>query len=135
MLLTNPFTGQVLNANPEGHNQYWNPDGLSSRPRSLKDSSGNSGIDLKSHLKWLKKLKKLETTHYEDPSTGQLKKVSIKPVGIGSLTREKLLRLAGDQYGIETDDMEPYGVDPEDTEAIREYVKKYARTYAGHVLK
>jgi len=28
-MLINPFTGQVLNANPEGHNQYWNPNGPS----------------------------------------------------------------------------------------------------------
>ena len=27
MIITNPLTGQVLNANPEGHNQYFNPDG------------------------------------------------------------------------------------------------------------
>ena len=26
-MLTNPLTRQVLNANPEGHNQYFNPDG------------------------------------------------------------------------------------------------------------
>jgi hypothetical protein len=31
MIITNPFTGQVLNANPEGHNQYFNPDGPSKR--------------------------------------------------------------------------------------------------------
>jgi hypothetical protein len=31
MMIVNPFTRQVLNANPEGHNQYVNPDGLSSR--------------------------------------------------------------------------------------------------------
>jgi len=24
-MLTNPFTGLTINANPEGHNQYWNP--------------------------------------------------------------------------------------------------------------
>lgn len=29
MLLANPFTGMIINANPEGHNQYFNPDGPS----------------------------------------------------------------------------------------------------------
>jgi hypothetical protein len=116
MIIANPFTGQVLNANPEGHNQYVNPDG-----------PGN-------YRKLSRLIDKLRTTHYEDPSTGELKKVKSRSVGLGSLSREALLRLAGDEYGIETDDMKPYGVNPEDTEAIRRYVKEYARTYAGHEL-
>lgn len=43
-MIANPFTGQVLNANPEGHNQYHNPDGPSTpkpqraRVRKITDS-------------------------------------------------------------------------------------------------
>jgi hypothetical protein len=32
MILINPFTLAVLNANPEGHNQHWNPDGPARNP-------------------------------------------------------------------------------------------------------
>lgn len=122
MLLVNPFTGVVINANPEGHNQYFNPDGPAEE-------------SLVSKFKKSSKLSRKMEDHYEDPNTGQLKKVSRKPIGIAKISREDLLRLAGDKYGIETDDMVPYGVNPEDTESIRDYVKKYARTYAGHVLE
>jgi len=33
MIVCNPFTGQVINVNPEGHNQYWNPDGVAGHDR------------------------------------------------------------------------------------------------------
>lgn len=55
MLLANPFTGVVLNANPNGDNQYSNPDGPSvprtkiSKKRamtiaSLADLRGHQGL-------------------------------------------------------------------------------------------
>mgnify|MGYP000948682618 CR=1 FL=1 len=39
MIIANPFTGAALNANPEGHNQYVNPDGPSRKTITTK--SGN----------------------------------------------------------------------------------------------
>lgn len=33
MIFVNPFTGLTINANPEGHNQYHNPDGPTTKKR------------------------------------------------------------------------------------------------------
>lgn len=45
MIIANPFTGQVLNANPEGHNQYVNPDGPS-RKRAFFDIMRKHGLNV-----------------------------------------------------------------------------------------
>lgn len=50
MLVINPFTGQVLNVNPEGHNQYWNPDG----PAGPSTRPSNEDIDALNRLKFYK---------------------------------------------------------------------------------
>jgi hypothetical protein len=44
MIIANPFTGQVLNANPEGHNQYFNPDGPSPFKKSWVSPKGGRPI-------------------------------------------------------------------------------------------
>jgi hypothetical protein len=121
MILVNPFTGATLNAdvpNPEGCNQHTGP------------GCGRS------HGSVSKKIDKLRSDDfYEDPSTGKVKKTKERVIGVESLSQDQLLRFAGDVLGIETDDMEPYGVDVEDTKSIREYVRKYAKEYAGLKLK
>lgn len=44
MMLVNPFTGLVINANPRGDNQYSNPDGPSSLKKSWVSPKGRRPI-------------------------------------------------------------------------------------------
>jgi len=91
-LITNPFTGQILNANPEGHNQYWNPNGLAT-PRSAAESRAliirEAGVPVK-----LSKLHRhlYGTTDYESDERGIGRPVGIKikkhPLSRASLLHE-----------------------------------------------
>jgi len=128
MIVVNSLTGQYLIINHPGH--------ADQSVHGKKGSGLPSGRQASSMFKRATKLASKE--YYEDPDKpagAPLKKTKVKKVGISKLTRDKLLRLAGDEYGIETDDMEPYDVDTEDTEAVRKYVKDYAKDYAGHKLE
>ena len=51
MIVCNPLTGQVINANPEGHNQYWNPDGIAYHGTDSPEEFGAEDIGKKTRFK------------------------------------------------------------------------------------